>query len=110
MYSSGHGIDGTIQGSFTQGAGGATADGNGATTFGGGYVQFSQGIQLAGGPFTIEAWAQSGGGGIIGGSVWTLSLNGPTVRFRSALSETTYFDFESVRSVNDGAWHHRRNV
>ena len=54
----------------------------------------------------IEAWAQSGGGGIIGGSVWTLSLNGPTVRFRSALSETTYFDFESVRSVNDGAWHH----
>ncbi len=105
--SSGHGLDGALSGSFTQGVAGALAAGNDATLFEGASVQFASAPMLLGGPLTVEAWLRDPWWGTIAsGSGWWLTIESGRVRFRAERNEVEWFNVRSDRSMDEGDWHH----
>ena len=105
--SSGHGAEGALSGSYTQGVPGALASANDATLFEGASVQFANSPTLLGGPFTIEVWLQDPWWGTIAsGSGWGLTIESGRVRFRAERNEVERFNVQSERSLDDGEWHH----
>lgn len=106
--SSGHGADAVIEGSYSQGVMGATADGNAATRLGGGLMWFPV-ERFLGSRFSIEGWIRSddgGGGTIARSSEWRLAFDNARLQFYASQGETVLADLQTEPVPQDGAWHH----